>query len=368
MKLFKQDGGLRMTNIELFIKSLKLTWFRRLFHTDSGWIPLFTEITKCNIVHLSHFGPEYSKVKANNIDNSFWKEVLNIFSEFLNTLSHDLNSDDTLMEPLWYNNKIMIQNRYVFSKSLYEKGFTFVDDLFDDSGNFLCFEDITDKFSLKLPFTFYEGIKKAIQCSWPNVKIFYTKSTTRPFQPVFMKTLNKKGSRAMYEIFLSSLQCNTPKCESKWNKELKLKGDFDWKQIHRKYFSITKDTNLIWFNFRIIHRILGTNKYLFMSKIRNDNLCSLCQMEVKTIMHIFFYCPNVYPLWSILEKWIFEKSRKGIKFDICAVILGIPKEDEIINLIILLVKKYILQMKNQNLLIYQVSYSDRLLSVRPSVR
>ena len=38
----------------------------------------------------------------------------------------------------------------------------------------------------------------------------------------------------------------------------------------------------------------------------------------------------------------------------CAVILGIPKEDEIINLIILLVKKYIFQMKNQNILFQNV--------------
>lgn len=349
MQLSKENGGLKMTNIEFFIKSLKLTWFRRLFNTNSEWISLFTEVTKCNSVHLSHFGPEYSKFKAKNTNNSFWKEVLNIYSDFLKNLSCDSSTRNFLVEPLWYNNKIIIQNRYVFSRSLYEKGFTIVDDLLDDNGNFLSYEDIAEKFCLKIPFTFYEGIKRAIRHSWPNVQNQMSNPISRPLQPDFIKILNKKGSRAIYKVFLSSTQCYRPKCESKWTTELKLKSDFDWKQIHRKYFSITKDTRLIWFNFRIIHRTLGTNRYLFLSKIRDNDLCSLCQMETETILHVFYFCPNVCPLWNLLENWIFEKSRKRIKFDACTIILGNPREDEIINLIILLVKRYIFLMKNQNL-------------------
>ena len=39
-----EDGGLRMPRVPTFIKSLKLTWFRRLFTTESSWKNLFSVI------------------------------------------------------------------------------------------------------------------------------------------------------------------------------------------------------------------------------------------------------------------------------------------------------------------------------------
>ena len=35
-----QDGGLKMINLEYFIKSLKITWIRRLENSDSSWAML----------------------------------------------------------------------------------------------------------------------------------------------------------------------------------------------------------------------------------------------------------------------------------------------------------------------------------------
>ena len=46
LQLDFENGGSRMTNICVFIKSLKLTWVRRIFTTNSDWINIFSEITK----------------------------------------------------------------------------------------------------------------------------------------------------------------------------------------------------------------------------------------------------------------------------------------------------------------------------------
>jgi hypothetical protein len=42
--LISQDycwGGLKMINLKAFIQRLKLTWVRRLFHSESYWVKLY---------------------------------------------------------------------------------------------------------------------------------------------------------------------------------------------------------------------------------------------------------------------------------------------------------------------------------------
>jgi hypothetical protein len=41
LQLDFESSGNRMTNIDTFIKSLKLTWIRRIFTTNSNWINIF---------------------------------------------------------------------------------------------------------------------------------------------------------------------------------------------------------------------------------------------------------------------------------------------------------------------------------------
>ena len=53
-------------------------------------------------------------------------------------------------------------------------------------------------------------------------------------------------------------------------------------------------------------------------------------------------------MWSLLQDRILQKTGKTFKFDLCAVILGLPKEDKVVNLIIMLVKQYIFQQSRKN--------------------
>ena len=122
--------------------------------------------------------------------------------------------------------------------------------------------------------------------------------------------------------------------------------------IPRSFSVLAQNFNefwLIWFNYRIIHRTLGTNKRLHMSKVKNSPLCSICAQEPETIKHIFFYCTSVLRLWEKLSDWIFEKSGKRMEFNVQTVIFGFSEKDNmVLNLIIPLVKKYIFQYSRKN--------------------
>ena len=95
-----ENGGLRN-----FIKSLKLTWFRRLFTTNSSWINIFPEVTGCSITKLTQFGPSYCKQRANFTHNSFWKEAieaLSYFAEFLESFEMKDSSFNFQCNTLFY--------------------------------------------------------------------------------------------------------------------------------------------------------------------------------------------------------------------------------------------------------------------------
>ena len=126
---------------------------------------------------------------------------------------------------------------------------------------------------------------------------------------------------------MSKIQ-HRPICENKWSNDIKLELDFNWKHFYTNFKYLTKDSGLIWFNFRIVHRILGTNKYLHMSKIKNSPLCSVCEGEPETIKHLFFYCPHVNVIWQTLSDWIFQKSGERIIFDVKSVIFGLFQKEE----------------------------------------
>ena len=62
-----------------------------------------------------------------------------------------------------------------------------------------------------------------------------------------------------------------PTATLKWNTP-----ELAWKTIFIKCFKTTIDTQLQWFQARILHRILPTRRYLNICKIVNSPLCLLC--------------------------------------------------------------------------------------------
>ena len=130
-----------------------------------------------------------------------------------------------------------------------------------------------------------------------------------PIIPKYLEILckDKKGSRALYDIFLNNIT-SIPKSENKWELLLNLGYDLNWKKIYQNIFNFTNDTKLIWFQYRIIHRILATNKYLHAIKIKNDPLCSFCSIDVSLNRIYFHIRHNTYTI----QKYAFQGIEKQV--------------------------------------------------------
>ena len=71
-----EQGGLKMINIQAFIKSMKITWIKRLPYDDSTLTLLFEKILNSKKEYLFKLGPDFTQTIADRTQNVFWKDVL----------------------------------------------------------------------------------------------------------------------------------------------------------------------------------------------------------------------------------------------------------------------------------------------------
>ena len=66
-------GGLRMININTFIKALHVLWLKRIIiqSENASWF----SVSNIDFEKLLSFGPEYIKTAVTNIVNPFWRDI-----------------------------------------------------------------------------------------------------------------------------------------------------------------------------------------------------------------------------------------------------------------------------------------------------
>ena len=110
-----QNGGLKMINLDNYIKGLKSTWIRRLLiDNNAEWQKLVSYLFNSEKLIKTRSG--YIDEIQGTLKNKFWLDVLSAYKEIQNkSLIH--NSEDFLSKPLWYNKNIQINNKSVFYQS-----------------------------------------------------------------------------------------------------------------------------------------------------------------------------------------------------------------------------------------------------------
>ena len=113
------------------------------------------------------------------------------------------------------------------------------------------------------------------------------------------------------------------------------------KKAFKICFKLIKDNNRIWFQYRILHCILGTQKLLSKFGKTPTAECQLCKSYPESIIHLFSLCPCIIIFWDRVKAWI--ETRTGVALNPLEHILGYQKTDNFlpINVIILAAKIYI---------------------------
>ena len=122
----------------------------------------------------------------------------------------------------------MIDGKPLFYKCWFENNITRVKDLLDNNGNFLSFNQFSEQYQLKTPFTVYFGLISSIPTQWKSEIVK---------QKIYSQTLNDKNknspntisTKTVYSALLKDV-FSAPTAESKI-----LRYGFTQENIHRVY-------------------------------------------------------------------------------------------------------------------------------------
>ena len=218
------------------------------------------------------------------VSDPFIKEILEIWSDAF--FDGNLTSKEHLLSsPLWHNSSIKIENRPVFFKDWFLKGITKVKHLMNDSNEFLSLTDFQNNYNLRVPLLSFYGIISAI-----NSFRKQSETTGTSYDNFFLKFLeNSRSSRLIYEKLVSKKSERPTSSQEKWNKEVKqtTNQNVNWKSAYVLASKCTKSSKLLVFNFKFLHRRLSTNTFLKKIGRADNEMCSFCQNEIESLLHLF---------------------------------------------------------------------------------
>ena len=209
----------------------------------------------------------------------FYRELLEYFQELRSSYEDPLKREFIL----WNNKEINIENKSIFWKAWRNKNVLFVQDLLNKQGNYLSPQEFSEKYNIKVNFLQYYQITSAIPT---HLKSYASADTDLgdlnsicenfDFQLSNDVTLNLKKTfcKQFYKLFVEKINTE-PTAIKSWRKHLPEVAE-NWVHCIQNNYKITRDNKLRQFYFKLLHRILVTNKELKCFGITDCVKCVMC--------------------------------------------------------------------------------------------
>ena len=350
LKQLKNHGGLRLVDLEskhiaLLIQAqfnCRKDAFLNKAMMNFLDTPLKDNLRLCNINHKEVNYLFQRKCYWTGMFEAWCKYNYHIpkkYSEVKNQLLH-------------YNSHIKINNKFYISQKAIEGNILAVADLLDENGSLHSWDSFNQKHPGVLQWLEYYSIVDALPKDWITL-IDAKQRTTDKHEHRYtnLVKLKKVTAKVYKELILIPNVMNG--AVNRWNKPLEesisreeIVSSLQWAT------SLTISTKLRDYQFRLMHKILPTNKELYRWKIVDSNICNFCA-EVDSIEHTMFKCNAVNRLWCALPMLIEELTgthSNEIVINFHNVLLNKihSGSKHVANFICLIVKQSIYRFKCQN--------------------
>ena len=290
-----ENGGIRVIDFDIMLKALKLAWIPRLLRTsdNSSWciIPKhyqFKGMGGLNFLLRCNYDTNYFSDLP-----LFYKKILVFFNELKTLYSYDQKQ-----ELILFNNKdILVDGKPIFLSEWFRKGILSINELLNETGNVLTFQEFRDKYSCESNFLQYYQVVSAIpKRLWSLARCSDTINRSFSTQNDNIFSLNestqinlcKAKSKDFYNLFNVKIHTEYHTGPKRWSEKLSLNKDV-WTRIFKSLKNICKDTKLKEFQFKLIHRTIVTKKELFRFGIKTDDECLYCG-DKDSVEHSFIEC------------------------------------------------------------------------------
>jgi exonuclease III len=303
-----EKGGLKMLDINSFLKAQKAMWVKRLQTPDNAsWkaAPTFylqeflgLETFRCNLE---------CKTKPKNFPHFYWMVMESWFEIKKLTTPVEKSPMDIRRECLWLNKDIKIANKVINWHSWQEKGINILHDLLNEQGSFLTPKDLKEKYNIKINILNYTALKDAVPKKWrQSLKTMKIPSNAISFKEQIHikigkndKPLNNITNKDLYWVLVRNIQ-EEPIYKAKLQFELKIKEE-EWPIIYKIPRTI-QDTKIRAFQYKLLFSLLPCNLYLHRIKKSNTDKCNKCP-KLDDTAHYLFECEQVVPFWSSFMNW-----------------------------------------------------------------
>ena len=310
------EGGLRMIDIDSYIKSIQTQWIIKLWGNKSdNWtiIPRF---------YLNKFGDNLLLFKMNinnvkDLDNVTFKNMpefyQNLVKNWINIKGGQSKTPtkfyDIRKQVIWGNNLIRFNKKCLFFHNWIQNDLIYINDIIDQRG-FISEDLIFSKLNKKEDWIRQVSvIKKAIPKHWQNLlkleSSYKTKVNIKRNEPLHIM-LNWYltpciSNKEIYKILLKQHAQDKPVGLLIWEQIFKKKLSTSLENTSKFIFNYIDDNRLKIFKWKIIHFILPCNDLLFKWKIVPENTCTYCKIR-DDYLHFFFTCNYNREYWQKIKQ------------------------------------------------------------------
>ncbi len=332
---------MKLVDLEHKDNALKIQWIKRIKSNESlsniayYFLPNIGDmIWKCNL--------HYNDVANIMPKDSFWQNVLSAWCKY--NFSNKIDIRAILESVIWYNSEIKVNDAPVFYRRCFQKGIIYIKDIIDLRTNkFLSFEAFVAKYGHTITFVEYHGLISAIPRPMKQI-LRQIPQEGNTFVHNYDKFVQKNwDSKYFYSKSIENKHI-VPTLSLKWQNLLQTVIDDETiSKVLENIKVITLSTKLRSFLYRLIHFAILTNTKLYEWKIVDSELCTFCNTEPETYIHLFWECQVARQIWKQVENWCKNKANRNItptlkKIMLCKLSLNAL---DCINSICLITMQYI---------------------------
>ncbi len=350
------NGGLKMIDLDMCIKSIHVKWIKEYLSCKSNpvWKSTFEFLSKkknlaifClsnyNIDELPHNLPNYYRDSF-----KYWK-----YFKYENVDSkEDLNN-----QFIWYNKNIEVENKTIYSDNLFKCGMWNVNDLYEN-GNLVPYNTWIARGAKRYEYLKWRSIIDSIPCKWKNM-LKENLETSKYIGNGLIKVNNvitdifrvtqKQLKDYIRVTILEAMKESDFKARCKYNNIFHINKN-SWKEIYMMPFTTLFDNKIIEMQFKVINRTINTNHMLYKMNKVSSMRCEFCLLYNETLEHLLYECLIVKNFWFRVFEKVQPLSHLKIRISCVNIMLAYTSEDKcvqnMVNIIILYGKKYILRCKN----------------------
>lgn len=284
----KKNGGLGLSDLNKRDISIKAQWVL-IYLRDETVRSLADFILNNKIGELlwkANFKEEDCHLITDN--HGFWYNVLKSWAKF--NYINPFGKNQIIDQLLWNNSFIKINDKLVCNLNMIQHGILSVRNLLTDQG-FMTVKQFIERYP-QVNIMDYLSLVHAIPNEWKK----WIRDNFLYREDISPKCDLAEVMPSIVSTVYRSLHTNVYLLENKWQKwEIWLNIEI-WPNDFLKWvnaiWSITYNSKLRTFQYRLLNHAIVTNVNLKLWKIVQFDSCTFCKNEAETIIHLFINAQN----------------------------------------------------------------------------